>query len=131
MGSGTGQHAVYFGENLPNVSWQTADRVQNHPSINAHIVDAGPSNVLVPLALDVNNNTIEAQYDAIFTANTCHIMSWPQVEKMFALTGGALKSDGMMFLYGPFKLMGNLPVSVMQTLIDICERCYCIKGSVI
>jgi hypothetical protein len=42
----------------------------------------------------------------VFTANTCHIMSWPQVERMFAGIGkmSAMKT---VCIYGPFNYGGR------------------------
>lgn len=85
IGSGTGQHAVHFGRHLPHVIWQTSDLPGNHPSIVAWQEEAGLPNVLPPLVLDMNAPEWPSErYDAVFSANTCHIMAWPQVERMFA-----------------------------------------------
>ena len=33
VGSGTGQHAVFFGESMPHLTWQTSELPGNHPGI--------------------------------------------------------------------------------------------------
>src|SRR3954471_6222070 len=79
IGSGTGQHAIYFGAHLPHLLWQTSDLPASHPSIIAWQQEAGLPNVLPPIVLDTMHSDWPAgRYDAIFTANTCHIMAWPE-----------------------------------------------------
>ena len=108
IGSGTGQHAVYFGEHLPHVTWQTSDLADNHPSILAWMEEARLPNVLAPLTLDVSASDWQTgQYDAIFSANTCHIMAWPQVEQMFAGFPQIMRDGGLVCLYGPFNYEGK------------------------
>jgi len=108
IGSGTGQHAVYFSGQLPHLSWQTSDRPCNHPGINAWRMDSGLDNILSPLSLDVCcGQWPEAGYDGVFSANTTHIMSWPAVEDMFKGIGKVLTSCGIFCLYGPFNYQGK------------------------
>ncbi len=107
IGSGTGQHAVYFGAALPHLLWQTSDLPENHPSIHAWLEAAHLPNVLPPLSLDVAASAWPGQrFDAVFTANTCHIMSWPEVEAMFAGIGTILEQGGLLCIYGPFNYQG-------------------------
>ena len=108
IGSGTGQHAVYFSGQLPHLDWQTSDRHSNHASINAWRMESGLDNVLPPLLLDVTRDQWpETGYDGVFSANTAHIMSWPAVEKMFSGIGKVLASCGIFCLYGPFNYQGR------------------------
>jgi SAM-dependent methyltransferase len=105
IGSGTGQHAAYFAAALPHLDWQTSDVVDNHPSIEAWIDGVG--NARAPLALDVNAGDWPMEtYDAVFSANTAHIMSWPSVEKMFHGVARVLSPGGVFALYGPFNYDG-------------------------
>ena len=108
IGSGTGQHAVFFGAELPHLTWQTSDLPENHAIILQALQDYGPDNVKAPLDLDVEHaegRTIEA--DAVFSANTAHIMSISAVERMFELVGRVLPQDGPFCLYGPFNFSGQ------------------------
>jgi cyclopropane fatty-acyl-phospholipid synthase-like methyltransferase len=108
IGSGTGQHAVYFGPELGHLRWQTSDRVENHPGILAWLDAAGLANVLPPLALDVLVDPWPAgPYDAVFSANTAHIMPMAAVEAMFAVVGQVLAPAGPFLLYGPFSYEGR------------------------
>lgn len=108
IGSGTGQHAVYFGAALPHLIWQTADVPQHHPGIQAWLEEAALPNVLPPLALDVNDTAWRnGHYDAVFSANTLHIMGWPEVERFFAGVGAVLGAGGILTVYGPFNYGGH------------------------
>ena len=103
IGSGTGQHAVYFSRHLPHLQWQTSDLEENHASILAWLNEAGLENALPPLRLDVCRDDWPAtRYDGVFSANTTHIMSWSAVEHMFAGIGRQLEQGGRFCLYGPF-----------------------------
>lgn len=108
IGSGTGQHAVTFAAALPGVTWQTSDLVQSQAGIRGWIADAGPGNVRPPLDFDVLSATAPpGQYDAVFSANTAHIMSYAAVCRMFELVGGTLHKAGVFCLYGPFSRGGR------------------------
>jgi SAM-dependent methyltransferase len=108
IGSGTGQHAVYFGKHLPHLSWQTSDVDSSHPGINAWLDDAQLPNVGQPLSLDVSSQRWpDDEFDGVFSANTTHIMSWPQVIDLFNGIGDILKKDGVFCLYGPFNYGGQ------------------------
>jgi len=107
IGSGTGQHAVYFGAALPHLRWQAADVVPHHAGILAWLNEAALPNVLPPLALDVSQTEWRSgRYDAIFSANTLHIMGWPEVEHFFAGVGAVLEPGGVLVVYGPFNTNG-------------------------
>lgn len=104
IGSGTGQHAVFFGCHLSHLLWQTSDLEQNHASIHAWLAESGLQNVAPPLLLDVTRRDWHrAGYDGIFSANTTHIMHWPAVVSMFGGIGKVLEQAGCFCLYGPFK----------------------------
>ena len=108
IGSGTGQHAVYFGAALPHLRWQTADVSTYHPGIAAWLAEAELPNVRSPLELDVNHTGWHAgRYDAIFSANTLHIMSELEVAKCFEGVGQVLKPGGVLAIYGPFNYHGQ------------------------
>jgi len=107
IGSGTGQHAVYFAPELPHLVWQTADVPQHHAGILAWLDEAALPNVLPPLALDVSQpGWRSGRYDAVFSANTLHIMSWPEVERCFEGVGEVLQAGGVLAVYGPFNYNG-------------------------
>ena len=99
IGSGTGQHAAYFAPELPHLVWQASDVAENLPGIREWVAN--------PIELDVDKKWPVIEVDAVFSANTCHIMSWPQVERLFAGVGRLLPPRGVFALYGPFNYRGK------------------------
>jgi SAM-dependent methyltransferase len=131
IASGTGQHAVYFARALPHLIWQPSELPQNLAGIQAWLDEAQLPNVLPPLAINVNDarwpgfatvrpepfdvaqdGPVEGQLpsttpDAVFNANTVHIISWPEVEKLFMHIGRVIGPGGKVCFYGPFNYDGR------------------------
>lgn len=110
VGSGTGQHAVFFSERLKvkNIVWQPSDIAENLGGIHQWRDEFPSAHCLPPLELDLENAIWQPDhYDYVFTANTLHIVSWPLVEKFFAGVSKTLKSGGAAFIYGPFNYKGD------------------------
>lgn len=108
IGSGTGYHAVRFASELPHIEWQTSDLEESHAYIDKAIANSDVQNVLRPLSLDVRIARLPRDaYDAAYSCNTAHIMSFPAVQKMFALVGHSLVDGGIFCLYGPMKRNGQ------------------------
>ena len=113
VGSGTGQHSVYFAPRLTHLHWPTSYVYANHAIINAWHTAYPAPNLYAPLSFDVSsdsipiNKTINAPYDAVFTANTLHIMSWSLVTRLFELAGDMLPLEGKFIIYGPFNENGH------------------------
>jgi cyclopropane fatty-acyl-phospholipid synthase-like methyltransferase len=107
IGSGTGQHAVFFGAAMPWLTWQTSDMAESLPGIRMWLDEAALPNVLPPIELDVTGAWPKGPYDAVFSANTLHIMSWPNVQKLFSALDGAMARDAVLAVYGPFNYGGK------------------------
>jgi cyclopropane fatty-acyl-phospholipid synthase-like methyltransferase len=107
IGSGTGQHAVYFAAALPHLIWQTSDRAEHHAGIRLWLDEMRLPNVLPPLALDVNDPWPLLSADAVFSANTLHIMSWPEVQTLFVRLPQILSANAKLVIYGPFNYGGQ------------------------
>ncbi|MBU0654481.1 MAG: DUF938 domain-containing protein [Gammaproteobacteria bacterium] len=108
IGSGTGQHAVHFAANLPHLLWHTSDMAENHPGILMWLEEAALPNTRPPLRLDVLRDPWpEIAVDAVYSANTAHIMGWLEVEALFAGVGKLLPEGGLFALYGPFNYGGH------------------------
>jgi hypothetical protein len=107
LGSGTGQHAVHFARHLPHLRWQASDRAEMLRGIRLWLAEAALPNTPPPLALDVNEPWPAASWDAVFTANTLHIMSWAEVERMFAGLPAIMAPRAHLVIYGPFKYGGR------------------------
>lgn len=102
IGSGTGQHGVQFAANMPWLQWSCSDREEYHVVLRARIERAALENLYGPIRLDVMGEWPADSFDAVFSANTAHIMPWIAVEKMFDGAGKALACGGRFALYGPF-----------------------------
>ncbi len=111
IGSGTGQHAAFFGQYLPNLTWQTSDLLINHQGINLWLDEAVSTNVLRPIAIDLNKSWLMPKgnlpIDGIYTANTLHIISWPLVVKFFEGIAKKLVAEAKVCIYGPFNYQGK------------------------
>lgn len=111
IGSGTGQHAVFFAKHLPHLIWQTSDLPINHNGINQWLDDSQLSNIQKPIAVDLNKdwhlpeNTLKI--DGLFTANTLHIISLSLVAKLFEGIEKNLAVGAHICIYGPFKYQGK------------------------
>jgi hypothetical protein len=100
IGSGTGQHAASFAPELPHLVWQASDVAENLPGIREWVTEPAP------IELDVDGTWPKLEVDAVFSANTTHIMSWPQVERMFEGIG-RIRALKTFCLYGPFNYGGK------------------------
>lgn len=107
IGSGTGQHAVYFAELNPKIEWQTSDRSEYLPGIQSQITLAKLPNLNIPLLLDVTGVWPDRIYDLIFTANSLHIMSDSEADDCIRKTVSCLKHHGYFIVYGPFNYQGE------------------------
>jgi cyclopropane fatty-acyl-phospholipid synthase-like methyltransferase len=108
IGSGTGQHAVFFAPAFPQAIWQTSDMDESLPGIRMWLNEAGLSNTPPPIELDVRGPWPKARYDAVFTANTLHIMGWPEVQLLFAALDDVLdQRNAVLAVYGPFNYGGQ------------------------
>ena len=108
VGSGTGQHASYFAPHLPQLFWQTSDVIENHPSIIAWLQDTDAQNLKLPVSLRIGADPWpEGDFDAIYTANTAHIMQKDEVQSLMSLVALHLPSGGVFCQYGPFTEQGK------------------------
>jgi cyclopropane fatty-acyl-phospholipid synthase-like methyltransferase len=107
IGSGTGQHAIYFAEHLPHLVWQSSDCPENLSGIAAWLTEAALANTPAPIAFNVNEEWPKQQVDAVFSANTLHIMPWPAVERFFAGLPDILVTGAKLVVYGPFNYGGQ------------------------
>ena len=108
VGSGTGQHSIYFSQALPQLRWQPSDRAEQLDDIRAWQQDEPQANNLAPLELDLNQPTWPVDSaDHIFTANTLHIVSLALVQRFVDGAKATLNPRGYLFIYGPFNCEGK------------------------
>lgn len=108
VASGTGQHAVYFAEKMPYLTWQTSDLIESHSGIKQWMKSVNLPNILPPLELNVSEkqwpNTL---YDGVFSANSFHIMSKQNVTDFFKNVSTILNKKAVVIIYGPFNYNGE------------------------
>jgi cyclopropane fatty-acyl-phospholipid synthase-like methyltransferase len=107
VGSGTGQHIVFFATHQPALQWQPSDREEYLPGLSRQVAAAACSNILSPIELDVLQHWPQQSFAAIYSANTAHIMSWRAVCALFQGVSRRLQPGGPFFLYGPFNEGGD------------------------
>jgi cyclopropane fatty-acyl-phospholipid synthase-like methyltransferase len=108
IGSGTGQHAVYFSRALTHLIWHPTEQLAYLADLTERVSLEGPPNLRAPTLLDVRQALWPLRsVDAIFTANTLHIMSWPEVTAFYRGVGGVLSPRGVLCVYGPFRYDGR------------------------
>jgi len=114
IGSGSGQHVVYFAPQFPGLRWQPSDRSENLPGLINRLESEGGKNILPAIELDVLGQWPTALFDLVYSANTSHIMSWDAVCATFAGLGEHLLKGGLYCLYGPFNQNGKFTSSSNQ-----------------
>lgn len=108
VGSGSGQHAVFFAKHLPHINWHTSDTKANHTSINAWIEEFPSKNLHSPIEFLFGQQPWPAiAMDAIFTANTTHIMQKHHAKLMMETIAAKLQKGGLFCQYGPFNIDGE------------------------
>ncbi len=101
IGAGIGQHAVHFAHNLPSVHWQASEVPDHLPLLAARIAQEAPG-LPEPIELDVMGDWPDETFDAVFTANTLHIMPWAHTPILIERAASRLVEGGELILYGPF-----------------------------
>ena len=108
IGSGSGQHAIFFSQHLPKLNWQTSELADGIAALEENIKQYGSVNVLPPVMLDVCKHPWPVSNKSLaYTANTLHIMPWTSVVQLFHGVGEILLSKGLLCIYGPFKYNGE------------------------
>ena len=101
VGAGTGQHAVHFACHLADVRWQASELPEHVPLLKARIAQEGEG-MVEPIELDVLGDWPDETFDAIFTANTLHIMPWSHTPVLIERATAHLVENGELIIYGPF-----------------------------
>ncbi|SBO41850.1 DUF938 domain-containing protein [Cyanobium sp. NIES-981] len=110
VGSGSGQHAVFFTQEIPRLIWQPSEQASGVPPLQERIALEGslrpaPGSRLLPalsLAVDATDAWPAGPYSAVFSANTAHIMGESTVAAFLAGSARVLAPGGRLLLYGPF-----------------------------
>jgi SAM-dependent methyltransferase len=108
VGSGTGQHAVHFARHLEHLTWHPTEQLHYLADLAARVQQEGSANLRPPTVLDVRQPIWPVESaDAVFSANTLHIMSWNEVQAFYRGVGRVLAPGGVLLVYGPFRYAGR------------------------
>jgi SAM-dependent methyltransferase len=108
IAGGTGQHAVHFTTHMPWLRWQSSDVPEQIETLNIRLRAAAQANLPLALPLDVTQQDWPVDsLDAVFTANSLHIMPASAVAEFFRRLNSVIKDGGHLCIYGPFKYEGN------------------------
>ena len=108
IGSGTGQHAVYFAPEFPWMEWHPSDLKANHAGMSMWFKEAKIQNIFPPVKLDVAKDDFpKLKFDVVYTANTFHIMHWKECKSFMKLLGHRLREGSLAMIYGPFNYKGE------------------------
>lgn len=108
IGSGTGQHAVHFAAHLTHLTWYPTEQLAYLGDLASRVKLEGARNLRPPTVLDVKQTIWPLRsVDAVYSANTLHIMGWPEVEAMFRGIDAVLSAHGVVCIYGPFRYAGR------------------------
>jgi cyclopropane fatty-acyl-phospholipid synthase-like methyltransferase len=108
IGSGTGQHAVHFAAQLTHLTWHPTEQLAYLADLASRVKLEGTRNLRQPTVLDVKQSIWPLRsVDALYSANTLHIMSWAEVEAMFRGVDAVLSPHGVVCIYGPFRYEGR------------------------
>ena len=119
IGSGTGQHAVYFAPEFAWLEWHPTDALKDFRGMNMWFDEARISTIQKPVRLDVATDDFpKVKFDVVYTANTLHIMDWKECKSLFKLLGHRLREGSRAVIYGPFKY-GGVHTSESNEAFDV------------
>jgi cyclopropane fatty-acyl-phospholipid synthase-like methyltransferase len=108
VGAGTGQHAVHFAAALPQLRWQPSEQPSALATLRLRCEAAAIDNLEQPVALDICEGPWPRPWpDALYTANTLHIVARDQVKALFAACADRAMSGSRLIVYGPFNYAGR------------------------
>ena len=108
IGTGAGQHALHMSHTFPGITSLPSEREAVVPILRANLALYESNNIRPPLVLDLKDFTWSGDpVDAIYAANVMHIVSESLGERLVQLAADALKSSGLLMLYGPYKYNGQ------------------------
>jgi len=104
VAGGSGQHAAFFAEHLPRITWQATEQPGALAGMQAWREECGAPNLPPPLALDINQSPWPVERaDAVVCINAVHIIPWPAVQNLVQKGAKLLAPGAVFFLYGPFR----------------------------
>ena len=135
IGSGSGEHGVFFQKRFPEITWQTTDPDLLHRKSIISWIEYEKLNKKMPqpLELDVENTPwkiplkLVRSIQGIISIHMIHVTKWNCTLSLFKGAGELLKSGQFLILYGPFKI-GKKHISQSNYLFNnslkIQNDCY-------
>ena len=123
IGSGTGQHSVFFSKEIPSIKWYPSDTISNFESLNAFVTNYQNNNLQTPFVIDIaQDQWIDFKVDYVFTSNTFHIINNALLTYFFYQCSKVMKSNGKLIIYGPFKFDNQFNSSSNQTFDELLKE---------
>ena len=123
IGSGTGQHSVFFSKEIPSIKWYPSDTISNFESLNAFVTNYQNNNLQTPFVIDITQDQwIDFKVDYVFTSNTFHIINNALLTYFFYQCSKVMKSNGKLIIYGPFKFDNQFNSSSNQTFDELLKE---------
>jgi hypothetical protein len=125
IGSGSGEHGVFFQKCFPEIIWQTSDPELVHRKSISSWIEHEELNEKMPqpLVLEVEEipwqipHKLSVCLQGIVSINMIHVAQWPCTSALFRESGKLLNLGQFLILYGPFKV-GNKHTSQSNYLFD-------------
>ena len=122
IGSGTGQHSVFFSKEIPSIKWYPSDTISNFESLNAFVTNYQNNNLQTPFVIDIaQDQWIDFKVDYVFTSNTFHIINNAFLTYFFYQCSKVIKSNGKLIIYGPFKFDNQFNSPSNQTFDELLK----------
>ena len=122
IGSGTGQHSVFFSKEIPSIKWYPSETISNFESLNTFVTNYQNNNLQTPLIIDITQDQwIDFKVDYVFTSNTFHIINNALLTYFFYQSSKVMKSNGKLIIYGPFKFDNQFNSPSNQTFDELLK----------
>ena len=122
IGSGTGQHSVFFSKEISSIKWYPSDTISNFESLNAFVTNYQNNNLQTPFVIDITQDQwIDFKVDYVFTSNTFHIINNALLTYFFYQSSKVMKSNGKLIIYGPFKFDNQFNSPSNQTFDELLK----------
>ena len=125
IGSGSGEHGVFFQKLFPKIIWQTSDPELVHRRSISSWIEYEGLNKKMPQTIELDVEKIPWKIPlklahslrGIISINMIHVAHWTCTEALFQESGKILTKGQFLILYGPFKI-SNKHTSQSNYLFD-------------
>ena len=122
IGSGTGQHSVFFSKEIPSIKWYPSETISNFESLNTFVTNYQNNNLQTPSVIDITQDQwIDFKVDYVFTSNTFHIINNALLIFFFYQSSKIIKANGKLIIYGPFKFDNKFNSPSNQTFDELLK----------